>query len=123
MFEFAVDENVTVGNGGKAKAIKIGKKRVEVRNKDGTIERVILNNVKVVPELAPYSLFSITWALNHGFKLGNEGKTITLSKGNFLLKFDNEIQTHGGYLAGVEMTPCEFTTDEENANREAREME
>ena len=60
--------------------------------------------MKLVPDLAPYNLFSITWALNNGFQLGNKGRTITLTKGNFTLSFDQEIQTKSGYLAGVETT-------------------
>ena len=42
-----------------------------------------MKNVKRVPDLAPYNLFSITWALNNGFQLGNKGKIVTLKNGDF----------------------------------------
>ena len=49
-----IDEYVTVGNGGKVKATKIGKKKVTLKQKDGTTTNVLLKHVKLVPDLAPY---------------------------------------------------------------------
>ena len=100
-----IEEPITVGNGQTIMATKIGDKRLLLKQKDGTKRRVTLKNVKVIPQLAPYNLFSITWALNRGFKLGNDGKQITLSKDNFVLKFDREITTSSGYVAAVELIP------------------
>ena len=104
-----IDEYITVGNGGKVRATKIGKKKLTLKQKDGTTTSILMKNVKLVPDLAPYNLFSITWALNNGFQLGNKGKIITLKKGDFTMSFDQEIHTKSGYLVGVEMVPRDTT--------------
>ena len=104
-----IDEYITVGNGGKVRATKIGKKKLTLKQKDGSTTSILMKNVKLVPDLAPYNLFSITWALNNGFQLGNKGKIITLKKGDFTMSFDQEIHTKSGYLVGVEMVPRDTT--------------
>jgi hypothetical protein len=71
---------------------------------------MMFHDVKVAPELAPSNLFSITSALNTGFILGNDGKTITVKKGSFNLKFDHEIKTKSGYVAGAMIEP-HYTTN------------
>jgi hypothetical protein len=38
---------------------------------DGTVMNIVLQNVKYVPDLAPYNLFSITQAISNGWSLGN----------------------------------------------------
>ena len=107
-----INEPITVGNGQVVMATKIGDKRMSLKQKDGSEHRIILKNVKVIPKLAPYNLFSITWALNRGFKLGNDDKKITLTKGDFKMSFDREITTSTGYVAAVELVPREEDEDE-----------
>jgi hypothetical protein len=66
---------------------------------------VEMRDVYYVPELGPYNLFSITMALDKGFSLGNKGKTITLTKGAYEIKFDRNISTKSGWLDAVKMVP------------------
>ena len=95
-----------------------------LKQKDGTERHVTLKNVKVIPQLAPYNLFCITWALNRGFKLGNDGKQITLSKDDFVLKFNRKITTSSGYVAAVELIPRAKDDDEplSTENKETNEI-
>jgi hypothetical protein len=72
---------------------------------DGTIMNVVLNNVKYVPNLAPYNLFSITQAILSGWMLGNEGKSILLKNGKSVLKFNKMLKTKSGYVGGGEILP------------------
>jgi hypothetical protein len=72
---------------------------------DGTIMNIVLNNVKYVPNLAPYNLFSITQALSSGWMLGNEGKIILLKNGKPVLKFNKMLKTKSGYVNGKEILP------------------
>jgi hypothetical protein len=81
-----INEKITIGNGKYITATQIGKHCGYHVSKDGKKQKMILHDVKVVPDLAPFNLFSITSALDKGFELGNDGKTITVKKGNFNLK-------------------------------------
>ena len=103
----SANENVTIGNGHKIAVTKVGKLRATYIPKEGKEQKIVLHQVKVIPELAPYNLFSLTAALDNDFKIGNEGKQIYLVKGNFKLKFDREIKTRGGYVAGAKIVPRE----------------
>ena len=106
MFEWEpINEKITLGNGAQIVATKQGKKAVTLKQQDGKSIEVILTNVKYVPALAPYNLFSITAALDKGFKLGNEGKALTLTKGGVTIKFDKLIPTKSGWVCGATMEP------------------
>jgi hypothetical protein len=76
-----------------------------IKLNDGTIMNVVLNNVKYVPNLVPYNLFSITQAISSGWMLGNEGKTILLKNGKSVLKFNKILKTKSGYVGGAEILP------------------
>jgi hypothetical protein len=69
-----------------------------IKLNDGTIMNIVLNNVKYVPKLALYNLFSITQAISSGWMLGNEGKTILLKNGKPVLKFNKMLKTKSGYV-------------------------
>jgi hypothetical protein len=99
------NQKVTIGNGQSIHETKKGKLRAYYVSKDGEKKKILLHNVEVVPDLAPFNSFSITAALESGIKLGNEGKQIYLKRGDFHLKFDHEISTKGGYVAGVKVIP------------------
>ena len=106
-----IQESITVGNGQCTKATKIGKKRGTVKTMDGKQRDIVLTNVKYVPDLAPYNLFSITYALSNGFMIGNKGETIYLKKGDFVLTFDKKIPTKTGYVAAVDIAPRDDATE------------
>ena len=76
-------------------AIKIGKLRCNVEQVNGKIFQVVLQDVKYVPELW-VNLFSINKALKDGFKIGNDGIVIHLTKGSTTLSFDRILNTKNG---------------------------
>jgi len=90
-----------VGDGTLILAEKIGDKNITILKEDGEERDVVLRGCKYVPKLGPFSLFSLTNSIDKGFKLGNEGKNITIRKGDFKLKFDRIIKTKSGYVCGV----------------------
>ena len=105
---FDVEETkgiVTIGNGKTIPTTMVGKLRATYYAKNGAKRDIVLDSVKVVPDLAPFNLFSITTVLARGYKLGNDGKQIYVEKGDFRLKFDQEIETTSGYVAGAKIIP------------------
>jgi hypothetical protein len=54
-----INSTIRVGDGKSIKATKIGKKRVAVIQKDGTLHPLVLHDCKFVPDLW-VNLFSIT---------------------------------------------------------------
>ena len=111
-----INETVTIGNGNEIKAIKTGKKRVKIIQDNGKEIIGLLENVKYVPKLAPYNLFSITTAIDNGYKLGNEGRKIILSKDGKELIFDREVKTKSGYVPGIKMQPIKSELGREKDN-------
>jgi hypothetical protein len=101
-----IKERITIGNGQYIKALKIGKKKQGmIKLDDGTVMKVVVNNVKYVLEFARYNLFSITQAISSGWMLGNEGKTILLKNRSLVLKFNKMLKTKSGHVAGAEIFP------------------
>jgi hypothetical protein len=64
-----ISEEITVGNGNKMLAKKVGSLRCMVQQKNGETCVVVLKDVKFVSELW-VNLFSISKALKNGFKIG-----------------------------------------------------
>jgi len=95
------NDRVTVGDGTSILAENIGNKNITILQEDGEEWDVVLRGCKYVPKLGPFSLFSLTNSVDKGFKLGNEGKNITIRKGDLKLKFDRIINTKSGYVCGV----------------------
>ena len=102
------DDEVIVGDGNSIRAVKIGDKKVTIIQEDGKERDVILRGCKYVPKLGPFSLFSLTDSIDKGHQLGNEGRNITIRKGNFKLKFDRVIKTKSGYVCGIMTKPMTF---------------
>ena len=106
MFDWKlVTEMITIGNGSEIRVKKVGKLRATAKQENGKEVIVLLNNVKYVPDLAPYNLFSITQALEKGFALGNKGTSLTLTKGSTVIEFDKKITTKSGWIGGLVMEP------------------
>ena len=95
------NDKVTVGDGTSIVAEKIGDKSITIVQEDGAERDVVLSGCKYVTKLEPFNLFSLTYSVDMGFKLGNEGKNITIRKGDFKLKFDRIINTKSGYVCEV----------------------
>jgi hypothetical protein len=82
-----IDEKVTVGNGNKMVATKVGSLRCHVIQLDGSTLDIVINEVKYLPELCA-NLFSVKKAIKNGFNLSNEGESISLTKGSSSITFD-----------------------------------
>ena len=99
-----IDEEIMIGDGKPMKATKVGRMKMEMIKNDGSKQQFTLSNVKYVPELH-YKVFSLTAALDKGFKIGNKGRVIILRQGDFTITFDNVLNTKTGFISGVKLIP------------------
>ena len=81
------ETTVKIGNGERLTSSIVGTLKATVEQVDRSKIEVTLKNVAYVPELTR-NLFSITKALENGFKLSNKGNIMMLSKGTKMVKFD-----------------------------------
>ena len=95
-----ISEEITVGNGNKMLAKKVGSLRCMVQQKNGEKFVVVLKDVKFVPELW-VNLFSF----KNGFNLGNEDVVMKLMKGKTTLYFDRMLKTKNGFVSGIKLLP------------------
>jgi hypothetical protein len=103
MFDIqGINEKVTVGNGEKMVATKVGNLRCCVIQVDGSTLDIVINDVKFLPELCA-NLFSVNKALKNGFKLSNENENISLTKGSASITFDRIIKSLDGTVSGIKM--------------------
>jgi len=82
-----IEEKVTVGNGSKMMATKVGSLRRRVIQVNGSTLDITINEVKYLPDLCA-NLFSVNKAIKNGFELSNEGENISLTKGSASITFD-----------------------------------
>ena len=106
------ETTVKIGNGERLTSSIVGTLKATVEQVDGSKIEVILKNVAYVPELTR-NLFSITKALENGFKLSNKGNIMILSKGTKMVKFDRLQRTKNGFCPGIQMR---IKVDHEKAN-------
>ena len=99
-----IKEPVTIGDGTKLYATKIGKKRCTVLQANGDTMDIVLDDYKFVPKLQ-HNLFSITKALDNGWSISNKGLTMKLKKGDWSLSFDRRYKTDTGRICGVDILP------------------
>jgi hypothetical protein len=97
-----IDEKVTVGNGEKMVATKVGSLRCGVIQVDGSTLDIVINDVKFLPELCA-NLFSVNKSLKNGFKLRNKNENISLTKGSASITFDRIIKSLDGTVSGIKM--------------------
>jgi hypothetical protein len=97
-----IDEKITVGNGEKMVATKVGSLRRRVIQVDGSTLDIVINDVKFLPELYA-NIFSINKALKNGFKLSNKNENISLTKGSASITFDRIIKSLDGTVSGIKM--------------------
>jgi hypothetical protein len=97
-----IDEKVTVGNGEKMVATKVGSLRSCVIQVDGSTLDIVINDVKILPELCA-NLFSVNKTLKNGFKLKNKNENISLTKGSASITFDRIIKSLDGTFWGIKM--------------------
>jgi hypothetical protein len=106
MFDVQVIKSpVKIGSGKSMTATKTRKKQMTVIPKDGSMQVILLTEVKYVPELW-VNLFSIGKALQNGFNIGNKGIHIFLRKGNTKIVFDRIMPTSKGFVVGFGMMPA-----------------
>ena len=101
------DVEISIGDGKKMKAVLQGKLNVEFELGDGKYMFAVMEGYHYVPEMGNLFLFSILNTLNKGWKLGNEGLVMTLTKGERILRFNHIIRTPSGHLGGVRGRICE----------------
>jgi hypothetical protein len=99
-----INEPIKIGNGISMYAIKIGKSKRTVIQRNGDTLDVVLMDVKYVPDVG-VNLFSIGKALHSRIKIGNKGLTIYLMKGSFKMSFNRLMATKKGYVMGIDMVP------------------
>ena len=102
-----INEEIIVGSGKTVTATMIGNWRGVVMQKTGNKKNIILENVKVVPELW-VNLLSINCVLSHGWLIGNKQKMMYLQKNNYRLWFDRFFLTKGGHIQESQFTPLKI---------------
>ena len=96
------ESNIQIGDGNEMKTTAVGKYRGTIVQEDGSKLTVILEDVSYVPGLV-CNLFSITAAMNKGWKLLNEGKILKMTKDGKNVRFDQVIDKNRGHLCGVKI--------------------
>ena len=99
---------IKVGSGELLPTSKIGKRKVTAIQK-GKNMNLIQEQYKCCPGLK-YHLFSVTYAMQHGWTVGSKGKVMTISKDGVTLEFDVVIQTGDGFVCAVELRPRQVET-------------
>jgi hypothetical protein len=104
-----IDEKVTVGNGEKMVATKVGSLRRHVIQVNGSTLDIVINDVKFLPELCA-NLFSVIKALKNGFKFSNENENISLTNGSASITFDRIIKSLDRTVSGIKMVHLDSPT-------------
>jgi hypothetical protein len=104
-----INEKVTVGNGEKMVATKVGSLRRRVIQVDGSTLYIVINDIKFLPELCA-NLFSVNKALKNGFKLSNKNENISLTKGSASITFDRIIKSLDGTVSRIKMVYLDSLT-------------
>jgi hypothetical protein len=104
-----IDEKVTVENGEKMVATKVGSLRRCVIQVDGSTLDIVINDVKFLPELCA-NLFNVNKALKNGFKLSNKNENISLNKGSASTTFDRIIKSLDGTVSGIKIVYLDSPT-------------
>ena len=104
---FDVKEELTwikIGDGKVLRSTKTGKLRCTVLQKDGSKHTIVLSPYKYVPRLWA-NMFSIMDSCANGWDISNEGRVLSLSKGDTRITFDRILKSSEGQLGAVEMVP------------------
>ena len=100
-----IDDEITVGNGNIIRATKIGKWKGILKMPNGIRQEITLDEVKYVPSLAPYNLLSLTKAISRNWKIGNQGKVLTIEKDKTKIYFDKLMATRSGFVCATVIEP------------------
>jgi hypothetical protein len=105
---FDIKENkssIKIGDGKGLPVQKVGKRKgIIIKQANGSEIQITMKHYKQVPDLW-VNLFSVTSALADGWKLGNDKKVITLTKGDTTIRFDKLFPSGDGYVCGVDIAP------------------
>jgi hypothetical protein len=104
-----IDEKITVGNGKKMLATKVGSLRRRVIQVDGSTLDIVTSEVKYLPDLCA-NIFSTNKVLKNGFKISNDGKNISLTKGSACTTFDRIIKSLDGTVSEIKMVSLDSAT-------------
>ena len=112
-----INAPLNVSNGNNVRIIKKGVLPLTVLQKNGQTMDIVLRDYKHAPGLS-VNLFSLTKAIQAGWKLSNSGSEIRLSKGTDMLRFDQIRKTPDGLTCGVEMLNKVSSPESAHANVE-----
>jgi hypothetical protein len=82
-----IDEPIIISDGKPMRATKIGKIRRTALQIDGSTQDLLLEEVKYVPGL-DMPLFAVLKGLKQGWKIGNKGVFLSLTKSGVTIWFD-----------------------------------
>ena len=97
-----VESYLKFGDSKKLQVQKIGTKQGIVVQKDDTLKRIEIRNVKYIPEMY-CNLFSLTAAMTQGFSLEGLRKQLMIRKRNYRVNFDRIIKSGRGFLFGIKI--------------------
>ena len=103
-----INTKIRIGDGHLLRATKIGTMKLEVVQKNGTTQSIILKEVQYVPDLA-INMFCITKALDNGWTISNKEIFVSLSKKKVKITFDKVFRTEYGVVLGIELRPFALT--------------
>ena len=95
---------ITIGDGNSLESLGIGTWKGIIGQAKGKNMSVTLENVHYVPGLCG-NLFGLNQSLQKGWKLGNDGPIITLSKKGATIRFAEKVETSNGWVMGCVITP------------------
>ena len=97
---------IKVGDENMLNVVKVGKRQGTLQPTEVSPVDLVLDKYKQMDGLW-CNLFSLTQAMASGWKLGNEGRVIILTKGPLTIRFDRIVETGDSFICAVYITPRE----------------
>ena len=98
-----IGEPIKIGNGKSLTATKVGDIKMRLNGPKG-VQEIVLKEVKYIPD-SWVNLFSIPTALRRGYKIGNDGLKLHLTKNGFTFRFNKLLKTGRGHVCGIDLYP------------------
>jgi len=117
------DIKIDTANGSMSSVTHIGKYIGNVLCANGKTKKIVMMNVKVVPELVK-NLFSLSTVMQNDWDLltetRNNIKILKIKKGNIEYEFNQKVskKANGGYLMGMQIEPTKGEETKKLKNEE-----
>jgi len=98
------NQTISIGDGRKMQAVKVGMVRGEVRKENGAMQQIVLTNVSYIPDLV-VNLFSLTAAMEKDFTVVGSKKGLEIRKGNVTMEFHTKFGTSKAHVFGTTIRP------------------